>query len=409
MKRRLCMTFLLLSMLLTGCWDRLEVEDQLFPVSVSVDAGQWKRYRVMMRVPMASQVKSGVLGGKAGGAMSSELLTAEADSITQAVLIINASVARRINLRHMRALVVGESLARADLHELFAELMRNGEVRQTVAFLVARGQAEQVFRLANFTGEANAAKLSEGILLVEKQLHLSPPIRLHHMINRSSGSGIDAFAPVISINPRVGGGDGGSDGQETALAGDLDRFDGNPVEIAGTAIFVRSRLAGFLTVDETQALLALRGEMGKAYMTIPHPLAPGKSVLVRYQQENKPTGPVLITPEGPRVSIRLIFEGEVLSGDDDYQNEETRRRLEAAASAYMRKLAEAVIRKQVEWEADPIGLGLKARRRFSTWDEWHQYNWPRHISELQSNVVVEMRIRRFGLTLGTEQVSRIKN
>ncbi|HYF77869.1 MAG TPA: Ger(x)C family spore germination protein [Symbiobacteriaceae bacterium] len=398
--------FVALVTLLTGCWDRSEVEDMLFPVTVAVDAGTSRHYRVTMRVPIPGGVRSGVLGGQGAGSARGDILSAESDSVSQAMLIINSSVARRMTLRHMRSLLVGEELARRGLHDLFAEMRRNGEIRQTVAFLVARGRAADVLKTSRYTAETNPAKVPEGMLIVEKYLHLAPPIRLHHMINRTAGVGIDAFAPVVAINRRLTGDDpeGGGGESESGYAGQLERFDGNPVEVAGTAIFRGERMVGLLTVDETQALLALRGEMGKAYMTIPHPKQKTRRVLVRFQQENKPISRVELTPAGPRGTASLLFEGEVLSGEADYRDQMKRMALEETAAQFMTDTAHSVLRKLKAWESDPVGYGLKIRRRFGTWAEWKAFRWEKHVGAMEIRVTARMRVRRFGLVMGSEEV-----
>lgn len=394
--------------LLTGCWDRTEVEDMLFPVSLAIDVGTSRQYRVTIRVPLPGGVRSGVLGGQGQSTGRGEILSAESDSVSQAILIINASAARRVTLRHMRSLLIGEDLARNGLHDLFAEMRRNGEIRQTVAFLVARGLASETIKKARYPGETNPAKIPEGMLIVEKYLHLAPPIRLHHMINRVGGAGIDAFSPVVAVNPRLttGEDEGGTAESESGVAGQLARFDGNPVEVAGSAIFRGDRMVGYLTVDETQGLLALRGEMGKAYMTIPHPKDKSKRVLVRFQQENKPISRVRMTPAGPRGTASLLFEGEVLSGDDNYQDEAKRKALEQAAAAFMADTAAGVLGKLQKWGSDPVGYGLKIRRTFRTWSEWQAFGWDRHIGDMEIQVTAKMRVRRFGLVIGSEELRK---
>jgi spore germination protein KC len=392
------------ALVLTGCWDRTEVEDMLFPVTLAIDAGTERQYRVSVRVPIPGGVRSGVLGGQGRSTGQGEILSAESDSISQAMLIINTSVARRVTLRHMRSLLIGEGLARRGLHDLFAEMQRNGEIRQTVAFLITRGRAADVLKSARYTGETNPAKVPEGMLIVEKYLHMAPPIRLHHMINRTSAIGIDPFSPVVAINPQIltGEGAGGSEESESDPAGQLDRFDGNPVEVAGTAVFRGQRLVGFLTVDETQALLALRGEMGKAYMTIPHPKEKGRRILVRFQQENKPISRIYLTPAGPRGTASILFEGEVLSGDEDYRDPAKRLALERSAAVFMTETASSVLQKLKAWECDPVGYGLKVRRRFRTWSDWEAFGWSKRVGAMEIQVSARMRVRRFGLVLGAE-------
>jgi spore germination protein KC len=394
--RKLSVWFFLAAWLLGGCWDKLEVEDQLFPVTMGIDRGEQSRYRIAVRIPISAAMRAGILGGQTGEASPAEVMAVEADTVVQGIYILNASVGRRITLRHLRGIAVGEELARGGLRPLLSELQRNAEIRETAGFWVARGSATETLRRSKPTGELNPAKINEGLLLVEKGLHMAPPIRLQQILMRHADPGIDAFAPVVGLNRRIVGGDG-EQTPRSAVAGDLNRMGRNPMEIAGTAVLRGDRLAGFLTVDETQALLALRGEMGKAYMTLPDPLNKGRRLTIRYQQENKPKNIARITPDGPQVTVRLLLEGEVLSGTANYRDPAQRRQIEQAAASFMEEIIRSVLRKTIEWQADPVGYGLLFRTRFATWDAWVAYRWRKQIPRLRVQVDADMRIRRFGL------------
>lgn len=397
MRRKLLVALALLLLLATGCWDKLEVEDQLFPVTVGIDKGEHSRYKLAVRVPISAQMRSGVLGGRTGGGRTTDILGVEADTIAQAMYILNASVARRMTLRHLRGIAIGEALAWDGMQDLLAELTRNGEIHETAAFYVARGSATEMLATSRPTGEFNPGKINEGLLLVEKGLHMAPPIRLHHMLARRIAVGVDPFAPIVGSNRRISGDETGRRATESAIAGDLDRTGRNPMEIAGTAICRDTKLAGFLNVDETQALLAMRGEMGKAYMTLPDPLKPGSMMIIRFQQENKPQVRVSFSPNGPRVTSRLLFEGEVLSGQANYQDPVQLAKVEDAAEKLMSDTIQAVVAKLKEWRADPVGYGLYFRGKFPTWEAWHRYHWRGQLAKLDVQVTTQMRIRRTGL------------
>ena len=169
-------------------------------------------------------------------------------------------------------------------------------------------------------------------------------------------------------------------------------------------MFRGDRLAGMLTVDETAGLLALRGEMGKVYASVPDPRGEGLRLTLRLHQENKPKFRVSFAGDRPVVHVKLQFEGEVLSvpGRTDYTLPQNRRLLEQHIARHLEKETFIPLLKRVygEWGADPVGFGQLFRSRFPTHDAWVAYRWPRHTKDLTATVEVDLFIRRFGMLLG---------
>lgn len=249
-------------------------------------------------------------------------------------------------------------------------------------------------------------KWMEGIRLVQKRMHLSPPTQIQHFYWRLLSPGVDSFLALAAVNPLA------SEPPGTPLpamagrslkAGEFPRTGGNPVEFAGTAIFKDDKMVGMLTVDETAGLLSLRGEMGKVYASVPDPMEEGKWITLRIHQENKPQYRASFLGNRPVLTARLQFEGEILSsmGKTDYSVPENRRKLEQFTAKHReRTIFEPLIEKVYkEWGADPVGLGQLFRTRFPTFDDWLAYRWSDHIRDLELKVETELLIRRFGLIM----------
>lgn len=163
---------------------------------------------------------------------------------------------------------------------------------------------------------------------------------------------------------------------------------------------------GFLNVDETQMLLALRGEMGKAYVSFPEPGAPNQMVTMRFHQENMPKYRASFRRSRPHVEVRLLFEGEVLAipGGTDYVRPEARERLEKAEARYAQRTMRGLLNKLHDWGADPVGFGQLFRGEFATWRDWEEYDWQKHVQDLEVDVTVDMRVHRYGLYTGPDRV-----
>jgi spore germination protein KC len=408
--RTWALVLLVVAALFAGCWDRTELEDQAYIVYMGVDKDDGDQLLVTALVAVTQSLAPGGQQASGGGGrqFGFQLLTARAHTITDAINTMNTAVGRRLVLKHLRGVQLGEPLSRAGAEPVVMELFRSPLARTTVLMSQARGRAFDVISHWRPFEEANPGRAPEALLLAAKQLHLYPPSRMHHFISRLAAPGGDPFVSTLAVNPGITADVGepvqASDGH--ALAGELPRGGGNPVEHAGTAIFSRDKLAGFLSVDETHMLLSLRGEGGKSYITFPDPSDPRRMVTIRYQQENLPKFNPSYQRGKPHVQVRLLYEGEVLAvpGGTDYVPAGERVRLEQAAADHAETLIRELLVKLRDWGADPVGFGNIFRRKFATWDSWVEYDWRKRVPDLTVDVSVKMRIRRYGLYTGPDRV-----
>jgi spore germination protein KC len=394
----------LVAFLCAGCWDRTELEDQAFIIFMGIDREETGALLVTAEV---TQVQ-GVVHGQAR--FAAKILTARARTITEAIHILNAGMSRGLTLKHLRGVLIGESLSRKGVEPVLMELLRNPITRGSVWLAQARGRAFDIVMKFTPVSEFNPGQATEGLILQTKRYHLAPPGRMQNFLNRLASAGGDPYLPAEGVNPGATGEGKGEEPkkgpEKSALPGELPRGGGNPMELVGTAVFVRDRLVGFLTVDETQMLLALRGEMGKAYVTFPDPTAPNQVVTMRFHLENKPKRRAFFQGKDPVVQVHLLFEGEVLAAPSgqDYVPAPARAKLEAAAAAHATKTIRELLTKLNKWGADPAGFGYLFRGRFATYKDWEAYNWRAHVRDLKVEASARMRIRRYGIYTGPDRV-----
>jgi Ger(x)C family germination protein len=409
MRRVAVAVLIALTPLLGGCWDMTEIEDSVFVASIGVDkAGD--EYLWTFRLVEPEKLILGMLTAVPGepGRLASGTISTRAANLQQAVELMQPGMARIISLEHVRWIAFGEDVARQGLAPLLSEFLRNNQIRRGIGVYVFRGARAVDGFLANRpVSDTNALKFFEGLRLVQKRFHLSPPLTLQHFYTRLMSPGLDPSLPVVGLNAGAKAKPGGELpelGERSLKAGETPRAGGNPDEFLGTAIFRGDKLAGLLTVDETQALLALRGDMGKAYASVPDPKDPQVRVSMRIHQENKPKYRAYFVGTRPRVAVQMQLEGEILStpGKTIYTERDNRRLLEKHIARYLEQnsFVPLLERLHKEWGTDPAGFGQLFRSRFPTHDAWLAYNWSRHVPDLQVTVSVDMYIRRFGLLLG---------
>lgn len=432
---------LLLFPLLAGCWDRRELEELAFVLALGLDrAPQGIEVSAMLAIPnrMAGGGGGDADGGGGGGEENVVAVTSiAAPTIPEAMNLLNAYTSRAISLEHAKVLVVGRELAeRQGLGEVLDFLDRNRAIRATMAVAISQGTAQQLLSRLHPRIERDPHRFLEFLPLLDRETGLIPhSARFNDLLAATENPGMDGTAYLIALRPQPGqqqqegsteegarpggesaGGDGSSgEGGNAGLpgpgqwvAGNLPRQGGANAEMVGAAILREARLVGVATGQETRAINLLRGELRRAALSVPDPLAPGQEVGLEIRPGRLPIVRAELDGERPHLTVIAPQEATVLGVQSrlDYARDEGRiARLAAATSALLEATAREVIRKaQTEWRADPFGFGLKVARLFPTYREWREYDWSRRFPGAEVEVRIPVQIRRPGTRLEPPRV-----
>lgn len=245
-------------LLLSGCWDQIQIEERGFVVGVAIDEPrtkevQKKAEKEAPRKPKGPQrylftqqrvvPASMAIGSQRGSSQGTKRkafynIASEADSLFEASREIAARSSQAPFYQHLKVVVVSEQLAKSPI--AFANsidfFLRDPDFRRTSKILISKGEAKKILDMTPPTEKLPALylhSLSENIPLNARML---PEVTLgdihRHLINRSG-----------FVIPRV-----------TPAK--------NEVKLAGTAVFTPSnQLAGFLGEEETEGLNFLTGEL----------------------------------------------------------------------------------------------------------------------------------------------------
>lgn len=125
---------------LTGCWDKVEINDTAFVIAIGVDAEE-ESYRISYVYPNLP-----VYTGQAEGE-ALFIRTVEDDTMEGAVKKLASQMSKSINFEHLETLVVGTSLLqdREKLYQMVDYLERNNEFPRRIPVLAA-AQPERVLQ-----------------------------------------------------------------------------------------------------------------------------------------------------------------------------------------------------------------------------------------------------------------------
>src|SRR5690606_34555637 len=237
MKRAACL-LLVSAVLLTGCWDRTEVND-LAIVQCSAYDKDGDHYRVSVSFPLVSQMTGtrgggGGTGGKEG--QNNYVESADAEAIRTALANLQRKLSRRLYFAHRRVLLIGEEMARHGVSAILDNIARFPENRISTFVLVAEGSALQLMQTPVLMERIPAEMFREILTTFMKS-----PVTAKDFIHAILTEGIDPYTLAF-------------DRTETKT-GDKAA---DTIAVHGLAVFRDDRLMGILDAKHLNgALLAL--------------------------------------------------------------------------------------------------------------------------------------------------------
>ncbi len=415
--RRLISYLILLSLmpfLLAGCWDRRELEDQAFIITIGIDKLENNQSLITFRIGIPSKSGLGQAGGGGGGGgkgsiaeQASLLTTIAAPTIPAAMLLASGYIDRELSLLHTKAVIFGEEFARDGVTNALGILTRNRELRRNIFVAVAKGNAYEFLRNNGPDLEKSYSKYWEGVKLMESAEAIHPGTLLHQFITDAARPDKQPSMIYLAINKNAEG-----DPKEIELppsfkqgklaikAGEIPRKGGNKAEYLGTAIFKSGKLIDFLNLTETRSLLMLQGNFKKTFYFLLDPKFEGKQISFDIKQGSPPA--VKVSIKGDQISIKeeLFLEGDLIGFQSQAEyasSPQALERLNQETSKELEQRLMEVIKKGQKLGLDIVGYGTYAKRNFLTNAEWENFDWIDKFKDAEINLKVNFSIRRTGM------------
>jgi spore germination protein KC len=143
--------------LLSGCWDREELNDVAIILISSIDLEEDGKYRITHLIPLPRQLAGSTKGGSSSG--KPYYLDSETGStLHEANHKMQRRMARRMSFSHRRTIVLGETFAKKDISMIFENMPRSYENRLSNQLVVCEGKGANLLKatpvLERFPSEA---------------------------------------------------------------------------------------------------------------------------------------------------------------------------------------------------------------------------------------------------------------
>lgn len=377
-KRLMILTPLLCSMLLSGCWDRREINDVAFVVASAIDK-KGDEYQVTVQIPLPGQL--GGIGGSGGGGGTTGEKSFYVDSATGKTLRAanrqqQRSLSRQLYFAHSRVMLIGEELAKDNISPIMDVMARVPQNRLTSFALIARGEAKSLL-----SAEVQIEQFPAEMMRELAQSSMKNPVNMRQLIETMLSDGID---PVIPAIEKIKTSPGGKEDPKSTL------------QVDGLAVFRGSRLQGYIPGDQSIGVLLAMNEAKKPTLIVQPPEGEG-NVSIQLQETNTKIEPRV---QGDKITVRVILEGKGSINENestfDIAYDNNLEKMEKKLNQQTQKILVEGIRQLQTYQSDALGIGDKIyRSEPAQWRKLRQ-NWSRHFSEIKFEAESNLHLEHVG-------------
>jgi len=387
----------LITFLLTGCWNRREIETLGFITMVGIDKAR-EEGKIELTVHMAKPFAMGK-----EGAIPIEkpfwVVSSTGYTIFDAVRNLRAQSPREPVWVHARLVIFGEELAREGIWDVVDFLDRDNETYWLLNIMVAKGVRASEMLHAEFEIEKMPARGIFSILL-RAESDLSTVVSVNHtdLLQAMESEGLEPVLTRGEIVRRKG---------EGSVEGELTRENiGTSVRLTGAAVFKDDRLKGYLNKLETRGFNWIKGDTKSGIIVVEHPQREGKRVALEMLKA-KGSYEVKIVEGKAHVDVKVEAQGnlgEVQEYMDMFENPELWQSMERRMATVIRNEVMASVAKAKEFESDIFGFGgYVARNDPKEWEKIKK-QWDQMFLECIVNVDVRCELKRAGRVLRSTKI-----
>ena len=375
---------LLVSIILTGCWDLKDINRRVMVVALGLDLAErteTENYEYISMVKLTAQVAiPEKLSGGAGqplttGAEAVWNVSAIGRNVSMCYVNLQQRLQNELFLGHTRVLVISEDLAREGLSRYMNFFRNNPEFRRLSYLLISENKAEDLLNTFPKTANLQAIYLMN-LIEDEIQRQTMPDLPFIEIAIRGVTSGVDPIAVLISSD------------KETGI-----------IKYSGLAVFRGDRMVGKLDVEETWSYLQLaEGKLSGLEVVRDVESEIGRLSIV-FKDLKRKMRPVLTEKGNFKFECKLSFEGIIFSQEVPavYTKEIYLDQLENRVSTEVKREIETVFYKvQQKYNADIFGFGELVKAYMP--EEWKRIeDWHEEFKKVELELDVETIIRSSGM------------
>lgn len=376
MKIYLSFMMFLYVFILSGCSDRVEMQDLSIITAAAIDILEDGKTKISVQIFIPRAITSGETG-EDPSLGSTFVREGIGDNLANAISMLQMNVPRRLFWGQCKIYIFGDEKAKSGIRNEIDYLARHPSPRGNSFIYVSQGEANKILSLIppleRYSGEALKK-------LIESEQGMITTLRNVDMGLMGESQSVSLpYIKILKVKEKT------RKSHQTI-----------PV-INGTAVFKKDKMVGILDLKETRGLLWLKDKVKKSTLSIKPKGEEGEITMT-------PTlGEVKFNPkikDGRWImNLNIVMEGDIVQ-NETHLNLMNVHVIENLNNEFEKALKERVMltagKLQQDFKADVINFGRRYHQKYPK--EWHKVRdkWDEKFPEVEDKITVKAKIRRPG-------------
>ncbi|GIM28222.1 spore germination protein KC [Clostridium polyendosporum] len=371
---------------LMGCWGKREINENFQAIGIGIDKKE-DHYLITYQIINPEEVS----GKEKTGTTPVITVEAEGASISEASRRLTLKVSKKVNIPHLRVLVLGESFAREGIKDALDFFIRNRDARSNFYIVVAKGgTASDVLKVFTPLQKIPAEKIHDSLETAQEFWSPATTIRKYELL---SDVGAEAKDPILTGILVKGKKDVGMTRRNVETI-EQEAY----IEVGTIGVFKGDKLVGWLDENEssiTNSILRKVKNTIRVYSYVGYPIS---LEIQKLRSKIK-----VVNDKGkPKIIYYEDIVGDIAEVTDDIKIKDPQviKKFEKYVEEFIKLRAEnAIKRVQQDFHADIFGFGLEISRQHPKLWEKVKDNWDKEFAKLPVEVIVTVRVNDTGVII----------
>lgn len=404
---------LLMLSILSGCWDKQELDELGFVMAIGLDEGEHGKLDATFQIANP-EVGTSLLGSPPPDEKPQEVMTVTAPDFLSARNTANAFNSRRLTFSQTQVLVVSEELARKeDFVNVIYSAIRERELRKEISIVITKEKAQDFIRKNKPEIDTRPHKYYRLMIERARETGFAPDSDVLGYL-QTTEEDADLFLAMYATTKKEEV-ESEDRHEDEYLAGEIPRKGGIPGQFIGSAVFKQGKMIGTLTGEETRMALILDETMKikEMFATYEDPIDKKHRVIARVTTSDDLAFKMKLTKNNPRINVKVPMTIEILgiSSLINYSTDLKKQKLlkRSIEEGITEKINEFVDETQQRFKGEPFHWALLAQRHFLRMEEYETFDWMKTYPNMDIDVDVDIILTEFGQQIQTPELRDVKD